>query len=279
MSILYIVATPIGNLNDITHRAIETLRKVSLIAAEDTRHSRRLLDHYQIATKLISLHEHNEQQRSTYLLEQLQQGQTIALISDAGTPLISDPGYRLVQTVRAANIRVVPMPGPCALIAALSAAGLPSDRFIFEGFLSSKTTARKQQLQTIQYETRTSIFYESPHRILDLIDDMLAILGPERYVVLARELTKTFETIYGANLAELKEWLINDSNQQKGEFVVLVAGITPTTDNSTDLETTRVLTILLNALPTSQAIQLATQITGEKKNKLYDMALKHKQLP
>lgn len=278
MSILYIVATPIGNLNDITHRAIETLHKVSLIAAEDTRHSRRLLDHYQITTKLISLHEHNEQQRSTYLLEQLQQGQTIALISDAGTPLISDPGYRLVQTVRAANIRVVPIPGACALISALSAAGLPSDRFIFEGFLSSKTTARKQQLQTIQHETRTSIFYESPHRILDLIDDMLAILGPERYVVLARELTKTFETIYGANLAELKEWLINDSNQQKGEFVVLVAGVTPTTDNSTDIETTRVLTILLKDLPTSQAIQLATQITGEKKNKLYDLALKHKQL-
>lgn len=273
MNALYIVATPIGNLNDISQRAIETLRSVDLIAAEDTRHSKRLLDHFGIKAEMISLHEHNEEQRIRSLLEQLQHKKSIALISDAGTPLISDPGYRLVQAVRAAGFKVIPIPGACALITALSAAGLPSAQFIFEGFLSPKASARKKQLENLKHESRTIIFYEAPHRILDLTEDMLSVLGAERYVVLARELTKTFETIHGANLSELREWLVQDPNQQKGEFVVLVAGAEETTDDNTEANTQRILEILLSELPTSQAIQLATKITGAKKNKLYELAL------
>jgi 16S rRNA (cytidine1402-2'-O)-methyltransferase len=201
--ILYVVATPIGNLDDISARAIHVLGHVARIAAEDTRHSARLLQHLGINTPLVAVHDHNEAGRVQSLINQLLAGDDIALISDAGTPLISDPGYRLVAAAHEASVRVVPIVGACAAIAALSAAGLPSDRFSFEGFLSAKTTARQVQLQALVNETRTLIFYEAPHRILECVQDMCAIFGEQRRVVLARELTKTFETIKQMTLAEL----------------------------------------------------------------------------
>ena len=269
---LYIVATPIGNLGDISARAIETLKHVDFIAAEDTRHSRKLLTQFAINTPMLSLHEHNESERSETLLKRLLQNQNIALISDAGTPLISDPGYRLVQKARQHKIPVIPIPGPCALIAALSASGLNCERFVFEGFLPEKKLARQKKLNDLQHEIRTLVFYEAPHRILDLIEDMLSILGTERQAVLARELTKTFETIHAGNLAELKTWITDDKNQQRGEFVVLVKGNEPTFSHS-ELEVQRILTLLLNELPIKQATALAAKITHEKKNKLYTQAL------
>jgi len=272
---LYIVATPIGNLKDITLRALETLKKVDLIAAEDTRHSKTLLQHYQIDTALISLHEHNEQQRIQELLLKLQAGQHIALISDAGTPLISDPGYQLVTQVRAAGLTVVPIPGPSALIAALSAAGLPTDRFCYEGFLPAKTTARKQQLQQLQDECRTLIFYEAPHRILDTLRDIAEVFLPQRQATLARELTKTFETILSGTLEQLISQLLADKNQQKGEFVILVQGKKAQTSVDS-AASQRILKILLAELPVKQAASLAAQITGEKKNELYPLALEMK---
>jgi 16S rRNA (cytidine1402-2'-O)-methyltransferase len=269
---LYIVATPIGNLKDISLRAIETLRGVNYIAAEDTRHSAKLLTHFAINTPIVSLHEHNESERSNLLLKRLLEKQTIALISDAGTPLISDPGYRLVEKTRQHNIPVIPIPGPCALITALCASGLNCERFIFEGFLSKKKNHRQEKLKALQYETRTLILYEAAHRILDLIEDMLLILGSERHVVLARELTKTFETIHEGKLAQIKDWLIRDNNQQRGEFVVLIKGAAHTF-TPTDIETRRILTLLLKELPIKHASLLAAKITHEKKNKLYTQAL------
>jgi 16S rRNA (cytidine1402-2'-O)-methyltransferase len=270
--ILYIVATPIGNLGDFSTRAIETLQNVDQIAAEDTRHSGKLLKHFGITTPLISLHEHNERTSSKLLLDCLQKNLSIALISDAGTPLINDPGYRLVKLAREHGISVIPIPGPCALITALSASGLPCDKFIFEGFLPVKNIGRQKKLQNLLYETRTIIFYEAPHRILELINDMLTIFGPKRYVVLARELTKTFETIYGDSLEQLKIWLNSDKNQQKGEFVVLVKGAESRLTLA-EIEAQRILHILLDELPIKQATSLAAKITHEKKNKLYAVAL------
>lgn len=267
---LYIVATPIGNLEDFSARGIKTLQNVDQIAAEDTRHSQKLLKHFGITTPLISLHEHNETASSNILLDCLKKNQSIALISDAGTPLINDPGYRLVKLVRQHGIPVIPIPGPCALITALCASGLACDRFIFEGFLSMKGIARQKKLLDFLYETRTIIFYEAPHRILELIEDMLVVLGPKRYVVLARELTKTFETIHGDNLEQLKAWLNSDKNQQKGEFVVLVEGAKYLNPHE---DTQRILGILLDELPIKQATSLAAKITHEKKNKLYALAL------
>ena len=269
---LYIVATPIGNLGDFSARAIETLQNVNYIAVEDTRHSRKLLTHFGIHTPLISLHEHNEAARSKLLLSYLQKNLSLALISDAGTPLISDPGYHLVTLVREQKIPVIPIPGPCALITALSAAGLACDKFIFEGFLPVKNASRQKKLNDLLYETRTLIFYEAPHRILELINDMLAVFGPKRYVVLARELTKTFETIHGDSLDQLKIWLNNDKNQQKGEFVVLVKGAKHHLSHS-DIEAQRILHILLSEFPIKQATALAAKITHEKKHKLYALAL------
>jgi 16S rRNA (cytidine1402-2'-O)-methyltransferase len=269
---LYIVATPIGNLGDMSVRAIETLRRVDYIAAEDTRHSRKLLNHFAINTPVFSLHEYNESERSEMLLKRLQQNKTIALICDAGTPLISDPGYILVQKARQNKIAVVSVPGACALIAALSVSGLDCHRFIFEGFLPEKKIARQKKLEDLLYERRTLVFYEAPHRILDLIEDMLFIFGPKRTVVLARELTKTFETIHEGSVEQLKIWLSEDKNQQRGEFVVLVKGseqvFTPPA-----LEIQRILAVLLDELPIKQAASLAARITHEKKNKLYTQAL------
>lgn len=268
---LYVIATPIGNLEDFSPRAINTLQNVNQIAAEDTRHSHKLLKHFGIVTSVISLHEHNEAVSSKLLLDCLKKNQSIALISDAGTPLINDPGYRLVKLAHQHGIPVIPIPGPCALITALCASGLTCDRFIFEGFLPGKSIARQKKLLEFIHETRTIIFYEAPHRILELIDDMLAVFGPKRYVVLARELTKTFETIYGDNLEQLKIWLNLDRNQQKGEFVVLVEGAEYL--NPYEIDKQRILRILLDELPIKQATSIAAKITHEKKNKLYALAL------
>ena len=270
---LYIVATPIGNLADMTGRAIEVLKSVDLIAAEDTRHSGRLLQHFGIGTRMMSYHDFSEDYRVDSLLEKLSSGLSVALISDAGTPLISDPGYRLVVRARAAGLTVVPVPGVCALTTALSVAGLPSDRFAFEGFVSAKRASRVKQFEEWLPEARTMIFYESPHRILECVEDMLTVFGPDRHVVLCRELTKTFETIHGDNLGDLLPWMQNDSNQQRGEFVVLIKGAEAPKSEEVDAEALRVLGILLEDLSVKQAASLAARITGVKKNLLYQRAL------
>nr|WP_276522675.1 16S rRNA (cytidine(1402)-2'-O)-methyltransferase [Pseudomonas nitroreducens] len=271
---LYVVATPIGNLDDISARALKVLADVALIAAEDTRHSVRLLQHFGIQTPLAACHEHNEREQGGRFLTKLQAGEDVALISDAGTPLISDPGYHLVRQARAAGIPVVPVPGACALIAALSAAGLPSDRFVFEGFLPAKATGRRGRLEALVDEPRTLIFYEAPHRVLECIEDMVAIFGDERPALLARELTKAFETLKGLPLGELREFVASDSNQQRGECVLLVAGKpAPEGDEAVDAHTLRVLDLLLAEMPIKRAAALAAEITGARKNQLYQIAL------
>ena len=272
--VLYIVATPLGNLGDMTPRAVETLAQVQVIAAEDTRHSLPLLRHFGIVTPCIALHDHNERERSAELIIRLQAGENIALISDAGTPLISDPGYHLVRAVREQGVRVVPIPGPSALIAALSVSGLPTDRFIFEGFLPAKSAARQQRLEALRIEARTMIFFESGHRITESLNDMAHVLGLERLGVVARELTKIFETIQGDTLGGLCQWVQADPHQQKGEFVVLVHGAARAEDAETDVEADRIVRILLKELPVKQAASLAAKITGQKKNFLYSRALK-----
>lgn len=272
---LYIVATPIGNLADISQRAIEVLQQVDVIAAEDTRHSSHLLQHYAIKTQTLSLHEHNEQQRSEELLSRLQQGESVALISDAGTPLISDPGYRLVSLVRQHDITVVPVPGSCALITALSASGLASDRFTFEGFLPAKASTRRQVLERLQNETRTMIFYESPRRLLASLKDVGQVMGLDRNVCLARELTKLHETIATDSVAGLIEWVASDANQQRGECVVLVEGAVE--QESDDEEVSRTLTILLEDLPVKRAAVVTAKLLNVSKNKAYELALKLQQ--
>lgn len=271
---LYVVATPIGNLDDITARALRTLREVKLIAAEDTRHSIRLLQHFGIATPLAACHEHNERDEGGRFLTRLLAGDDVALISDAGTPLISDPGFHLVRAARAAGVRVMPVPGACALIAALSAAGLPSDRFSFEGFLPAKSVGRRSRLEAVSEDSRTLIFYEAPHRILESIADMRDVFGAERVAVLGRELTKTFETLKGAPLDELHDWVEADSNQQRGECVLLVSGWqAPEGEEAVSGEALRVLDLLLGEMPLKRAAALAAEITGVRKNLLYQMAL------
>jgi 16S rRNA (cytidine1402-2'-O)-methyltransferase len=273
--VLYVVATPIGNLQDITARAIDTLGRVALVAAEDTRHSRKLLAHYGIGTPLLALHEHNEREQTQKLLARLAAGEDVALISDAGTPLISDPGFYLVRAARAAGLLVVAVPGASACIAALSIAGLPTDRFVFEGFLPSKQVARAKRLQALQDESRTLVFYESSHRIVACLADMVATLGGEREAVLARELTKTFETTRGGSLQELHDWLLEDDNQQRGEFVIMVHGRSGQPD-SIDAADRHVLEVLLQELPLKQAAALAAKITGLPRNRLYDYGLELK---
>jgi len=277
MSELYVVATPIGNLSDISSRAIEVLKRVDLIAAEDTRHSFRLLNHLGIQKPMLSYHDHNEGQQTQNLLEKLKSGQVVALISDAGTPLISDPGYQLVRQAHENNITVIPVPGPCALITALSASGLPSDRFTFEGFLPSKQRARLACLEQLKNESRTVIFYESTHRIAASLEDMASVFGKDRRAVIARELTKTFETLRGDKLGLLCEWVNGDANQQKGEVVVLVRGADALPKDEARVEVEKVLSVLLEELPVKQAAQLAAKITGGKKNALYQLALEMKQ--
>lgn len=274
---LYVVATPIGNLDDISARALRILRDVALIAAEDTRHSARLLQHFGIETPLAACHEHNEREQGGRFLARLQAGEDVALISDAGTPLISDPGYHLVRQARAAGFAVVPVPGACALIAALSAAGLPSDRFIFEGFLPAKAAGRRARLDQVREEPRTLIFYEAPHRILECLQDMRDVFGDDRPALLARELTKTFETLQGLPLAELCDWVAADSNQQRGECVVLVAGwLAPEGEEAVSAEALRVLDLLMAEMPLKRAAALAAEITGVRKNLLYQVALERK---
>lgn len=274
---LYVVATPIGNLDDISARGLRILREVALIAAEDTRHSARLLQHFGIQTPLAACHEHNERDQGGRFLARLRAGEDVALISDAGTPLISDPGYHLVRQARAAGFAVVPVPGACALIAALSAAGLPSDRFIFEGFLPAKAVGRRARLEQVREEPRTLIFYEAPHRILECLQDMREVFGDDRPALLARELTKTFETLQGLPLAELCEWVAADSNQQRGECVVLVAGWqAPEGEDAVSAEALRVLDLLLSEMPLRRAAALAAEITGVRKNVLYQVALERK---
>ncbi len=264
---LYIVATPIGNLADITLRAITTLNQVDLIAAEDTRHSKKLLNHYAIKTKLISLHEYNEEQKSHFIIDQLIAGKNIGLISDAGTPLISDPGFQLINLVKKSAIPVTAIPGPSALITALSISGLPTDRFTFEGFLSAKSQARIKDLQKLITEDRTMIFYESPHRLLDTIEGMITVFGGKRFAVIAKELTKTFETIYCGTLAEIINWLTSNKEHQKGEFVILVKGAEQ--KPQIDSEAIRIFNILKEELSHKQAAALTAEITGINKNHLY----------
>lgn len=273
---LYIVPTPIGNLGDITTRALNVLRQVDLIAAEDTRHSGRLLAHFNISTKTYALHDHNEQQKAQVLVDKIQAGQSIALVSDAGTPLISDPGYHLVTACRKAGIQVIPLPGACAVITALSASGLPSDRFSFEGFFPAKRKGRQDKLLEISSREHTCIFYESPHRIAETLQDMLSILGPQREVVLARELTKTFETIYGAPLGELVDWISEDDNRKRGEMVLLIHG--HRAEKSPDAipdDALRHLEILVQELPLKKAAALVAQMHNLKKNALYKWGLEH----
>ncbi|OJW37100.1 MAG: 16S rRNA (cytidine(1402)-2'-O)-methyltransferase [Rhodanobacter sp. 67-28] len=265
---LWVVATPIGHRDDLSARAIETLRAVALIAAEDTRHSRPLLLHHGIATPLVALHDHNEREVVDALVARLQGGESVALISDAGTPLISDPGFRLVRAARAAGIRCAPVPGACAAIAALSVAGLPSDRFVFEGFLPAKAAARRSRLRELAGEPRTIIFYESSHRVAESLADMRDVFGAEREAVLARELTKMFETVLGEPLAALAARVAADPDQQRGEHVILVAGRGEEADARL-AEGQRVFAILRDELPPAKAAKLAAAISGAPRKALY----------
>jgi len=275
---LYIVATPIGNLADMTSRAVDVLRAVSVIAAEDTRHSGVLLRHFAITTPCLAYHEHNERQQALNLIERMRQGGAVALISDAGTPLLSDPGYHLVREAHAAGIRVVPIPGACAAMAALSVAGLPTDRFVFEGFLPAKRAARCERLQALVAEARTLIFYEAPHRLLATLADMVDIFGGSREAVLTRELTKIHETVRKDSLERLWRWVEEDADQQRGECVLVVQGAVAAADQTAgDVEVRRVLAALLEELPLKQAVGLAGKITGEKRNRLYEWAVAMKE--
>ncbi|HEU5338343.1 MAG TPA: 16S rRNA (cytidine(1402)-2'-O)-methyltransferase [Sulfuricaulis sp.] len=274
---LYIVATPIGNLEDMAPRGLRILSEVDLIAAEDTRHSGKLLRHFGIHTRTEAIHEHNESSQVPKLVEFLKAGKSIAFVTDAGTPLVSDPGFHLVRASRQAGIQVVPIPGSCAAIAALSAAGLPSDRFVFEGFPPARSAARRSAFDKLRKEGRTLIFYESPHRILESLKDMSAVFGPDRQAVLAREITKRFETFHSGSLASLQDWLVREPDQQLGEFVILIQGLPRTAQDAAEEEAKRVLRILIDELPLSQAASLAAQITGIKKNKLYEYAISLKE--
>jgi 16S rRNA (cytidine1402-2'-O)-methyltransferase len=272
---LYVVATPIGNLRDITLRALEVLTDADVIAAEDTRNTGHLLSHHRISPKkLVSVHQHNERGAAEKVVALLQSGLSVAFVSDAGTPAVSDPGALLVQAVRAAGLRVIPIPGASAAMAALSAAGLSEAHFLFYGFLPNKSAARRSVLQTLIGHPYTLVFYEAPHRIVDCVADLCAVLGGERQVVLAREITKLFETIHTCALGEAEAWLRSDSNQQRGEFVVLVSGATP--QRGLSEETLNTLSMLLEELPLKQAVQLAAKITGASRNELYQRALQSK---
>jgi 16S rRNA (cytidine1402-2'-O)-methyltransferase len=267
---LSVVATPIGNREDMSLRAIEVLRAADVIAAEDTRHSRPLLLHHNIDTPLVALHEHNERDVVDALVRRLLEGNSVALISDAGTPLISDPGFRLVRAARAAGIRCAPVPGACAAIAALSVAGLPSDRFVFEGFLPPKAAARRSRLQELAAEPRTLIFYESSHRVAESLADMREVFGGAREAVLARELTKLFETVIGEPLEALAARVAADPDQQRGECVLLVAGRGEEA-NARLAEGQRVFALLREELPPAKAAKLAAAITGAPRKALYQM--------
>ncbi len=269
---LFIVATPIGNLGDIGDRARQVLSEADIVLAEDTRHSAGLLNALAIKTRLRSLHEHNERDKIPWVLERLEANAAIALISDAGTPLISDPGYLLVAAVREAGFTVVPIPGPCAPICALSACGLPTDRFCFEGFLPARAGARRTRLADLQQDPRTLVFFETPHRIGETLDDMVNCFGEHRPACLARELTKRFETVTTGTLADLRLKVAADADSRRGEMVVIVAG-NPNPATTLEISREKLLTALLADLPVKQAAKLAARISGERKNMLYDMAV------
>ena len=275
--VLYIVATPLGNLGDMSQRAIDTLQQVDLIAAEDTRHSKKLLVHFGIDKPMIAFHEHNERDRSNEILAQLQAGRQIALISDAGTPLISDPGYHLIRQLHDAGIRVVPIPGPSAVITALCASGLATDRFCFEGFLPSKAIARDKVLTELARETRTLVFYESPHRLLETLAAMLQAFGPGRRMTLARELTKTFETIRQDTIANIASWVEANPEQQKGESVLIVEGAVQQPSDRYEVDSDKLLLTLLSYMSVKDAAHHAAHLTGQGKNELYQRALQIKQ--
>lgn len=272
---LYVVATPIGNLGDMVPRAIEVLQMVDIIAAEDTRHSGKLLQHFGVSTKLIAYHDYSNEQRLQKIIDILLSGQSVALISDAGTPLISDPGYELVNVARSHAIRVVPIPGACALIAALSVSGLPSNQFIFEGFLPAKSTSRCKVLVALENEHRTVVFYESPHRIVDSLKDFQVTLGGDRQIVLAREITKTYETVLSGSINDLLEQVTQDPNQQRGEFVVLLKGcpLKPRGDIGVTPEAEKLMRVLLEHVPVKTASAIAAKVTECKKRDLYQWAL------
>lgn len=292
---IYIVATPIGNLGDITQRAIETLQNVDLILAEDTRHSKHLLSKLGIQKSMRSLHDHNEREEAEKLCEEVLKGKNLALISDAGTPLISDPGYPLVRTAQDKGIEVIPIPGPSSVIAALSASGLPTDQFTFLGFLPPKTQARRNRLEALKFEERTLIFFETPHRILESLSDMVSVFGEEREGAIARELTKTFETIRRDSLINLYKWINEDQNQTRGEMVVLISGkqklsseISSKSDKLSSetnellnnkwsqMEITRMLKIVLEELPPKKASNVVAKIAGISKKMVYDLAVSFK---
>ena len=270
---LYVVATPIGNLSDITQRALDVLRSVDLIAAEDTRHSGQLLARLGISAKLAALHEHNEQRASPGLIAALQTGKSIAIISDAGTPAISDPGTWLIAAAHEAGIRVIPIPGASAVVCALSAAGLTAPNWLFYGFLPAKPSQRRAALKKLALLTFPLVFYEAPHRIIESVADLAAELGGERRITFARELTKLFESIQGMPLAAAGDWLAADPNRQKGEFVLIVSGAPISDDTDEQRQLRETLTILLDELPLKQATHIAAKLTGVKKNTCYKLAL------
>jgi 16S rRNA (cytidine1402-2'-O)-methyltransferase len=270
---LYVVATPIGNLDDLSARAVAVLRSVVLVAAEDTRHSGRLLQAMAVDTRMIALHDHNERDRMEQVLKKLEEGDDVALISDAGTPLISDPGFILVREARKRGLRISPVPGPCAIVAALCAAGLPTDRFAFEGFLPSRKGARVATLDRLSACAATLVFYESPHRILDAVADIVATMGPDRELVIARELTKTFETFYSGAASDVLQALQEDPHGSRGEFVIMVHGAEKEAADAGMEEADRLLKLLLTELPVKKAAKLVSEITGKAKNDLYQRAL------
>jgi len=269
---LYVIATPIGNRADMGERAISVLKQVDIIAAEDTRHSKGLLQHYNIGTPMLAYHDHNEEKATPKLIKRLLEGENIAIISDAGTPLLSDPGYRLVKAAHASSIKVSPVPGACAAIAALSVSGLATDRFLFAGFAPHKQGARQDFFREFEHQVATLVFYESSHRIVASVKDMMQIFGEKRRVVLAREISKLFETVYSSTIGDLIGWLQADTNQQKGEFVLVLEGKEEqVSQQSAELE--QLLKVLLEELPVKQASQIAAKITGVKKNQIYKLAL------
>ncbi|NOT18371.1 MAG: 16S rRNA (cytidine(1402)-2'-O)-methyltransferase [Sulfuriferula sp.] len=270
---LYVVATPIGNLGDITQRALAVLKSVDLVAAEDTRHSGQLLSRLGIAVKFVALHEHNEQRATPYLIADLQAGKNVALITDAGTPAISDPGTLLVAAAHEAGIRVVPVPGASAVVCALSAAGIYAPNWLFYGFLPAKASHRRDALAQLKTLPYTLIFYEAPHRIMGCVADLAVVLDGDRRITFARELTKLFESIHSLPLAEASDWLAADTNRQKGEFVLIVEGAKAVEDNAEQQHLRDTLTILLEELPLKQAAHIAAKLTGIKKNTCYKLAL------
>lgn len=272
---LYVVATPIGNLGDMVPRAVEVLKAVDCIAAEDTRHSLPLLRHFDIDTQLIAYHDYSDDKATESVLTRLKEGQDIALISDAGTPLICDPGYRLVSKAKAEGIKVTPIPGSCAFIAALSAAGLPTDRFVFEGFLPAKQAARLKRLESLLDESRTLVFYEAPHRILAVLTDMVEVFGLGREACIAREITKKFETIEKGSLSHLLSFAKSDSDQQRGEFVIMIGG-KPAEVNELDAKAQSVAGLLAKELPPKKAAGIAAEITGCDKKAIYQWLVESK---